>query len=193
MVELLMSHPALRPMLVLLTACSQGTTASTFAGGPGDAGAPQCPAAPPSTGTTCRPDGLQCEYGSVPDIGCDTVVECRSGVWAPSSLKCSSTCDLKPLACPSSGGPVASGQACAAGTTICADHGRECSCAAIRDAGPTWSCLPQDGCPVPRPRLGIPCSAGALTSCVYSNGAGCQFYESCTGAAWSASSMTPQG
>jgi hypothetical protein len=47
------------------------------------------------------------------------------------------------------------------------------------DAGPTWTCAPGSGCPMPRPRVGSTCTGNQ--NCTYEP---CQFAESCTDGYW---------
>jgi hypothetical protein len=92
----------------------------------------------------------------------------------PNSGSCPSS-----IAIPSAGGPCTdNGLTCAYSTGVC-------NCAVffggieVGDAGPSWTCNPGAGCPVPRPRLGSPCTGNA--SCTYET---CSFGEDCQDGVW---------
>jgi hypothetical protein len=147
--------------------------------GPGDAApSPYCPTSPPSQGAACSHPGLTCEYGSDPNVYCDTVAQCMGGAWevnVPPPSGCPTP--PNPSACPATFASVPVGQHCGnlVGTTCDYAQGF-CGCA-VPSMGPypddasavaIWICdSPQAGCPMPRPKLGTACSQEGL-QCDYS-------------------------
>jgi hypothetical protein len=147
-----------------------------------------CPATKPQPGGTCV--GKQtCEYGDDPSAACDALMACVSGAWTttqePATTGCSTT---NPSTCPTTFGDVTQGDACGAQPFDCYYAEARCSCAVVVLQGaciksdcpaPTWDCdtpatdsanmlTPEDGCPVPRPRIGSSCSnADFEKSCNY--------------------------
>jgi hypothetical protein len=156
-----------------------------------------CPATLPGAGLACLQSGLECEYGSDPEVTCDSVAICTSGGWrveAPTAVPVCGTSN--PAACPSSYSAVEGTTTCEtvamqAGSMAAANGIRcyypeaRCTCTTScvvglcgtsgADSGPapaTWYCdIPapaSPNCPVPRPRLGTPCST-IVASCDYAS------------------------
>jgi hypothetical protein len=166
------------------TGSSSGTSSSGTAssGGPGDGSSsggtsssgsgdgsvpPACPTSQPDTGSSCSPQGLQCEYGTAPfSAGCDAVLVCQ-GMWTASQGNCPTVPFPNP-ACPTTTPGAADSQPCS-------DPGLECLFAqspiCLCDGNATkalWVCYPTDpSCPVPRPSLGTPCEAPPNVQCQY--------------------------
>jgi hypothetical protein len=140
-----------------------------------DAGTP-CPSSAPATGSACRDDGLECEYGSRPVPECNTIATCARGAWtveSPSGVDCPAKRDT---ACPKS---LAEASAmvdqCQPLDLIC-DYA-EGRCACTPGGGPIpldaaaaarWHCQSpaSPACPRPRPILGSAC-AGPSQTCDY--------------------------
>ena len=125
-----------------------------------------CPASPPSGGGACPMVGLECEYGSDPNLACNDVVTCTSSGWSfptPGVMCPTGTC-------PATYAAVPQGKACSPQGLDCAYAEGECNCAdtlPVSQQGPVWQCVtPPQGCPEPRPRLGSACSQAGL-SCDY--------------------------
>jgi hypothetical protein len=148
---------------------------------------PLCPDALPSTGSACAlPEGTQCEYGSAWwSVACDAVVKCASGQWA--TQLSGDTCSPEPgpnaASCPADFASVPQGSACPTKALACIYAQGACSCQAgpgpsIDGGTANWSCLPEPGCPFPRPRIGTACNQG---SCTYST---CEFLENCDNGTW---------
>jgi len=148
-------------------------------GGTSDAGSTYCPSSPPAQGAACSDPNMWCEYGSDPDLSCNTVANCSNGEWSvqtPPSNGCPTP--PNPSSCPASFASVPVGSHCGAlvGTTCSYAQGF-CGCT-IGSGGPypedaaavaTWVCdAPTTGCPLPRPKLGTPCSQEGL-QCDYSS------------------------
>jgi hypothetical protein len=149
-------------------------------GHPGsDAGSTYCPSTLPPQGTACSDEGLYCEYGDDPNLNCDTITQCYGGQWNVEKGY-GGTCPTPPAnpsGCPDSFASVPVGQHCGTlvGTTCSYPQGF-CGCS-IGSGGPypedaaavaTWICdAPATGCPMPRPKLGTPCSQDNL-ECDYS-------------------------
>jgi hypothetical protein len=148
-----------------------GLDSATGDGGspPPEAG-PLCPSSVTYATGSCT-GALVCEYGRDPDLRCDTVVTCSSGVWtqtqAPSGQNCQTASAPE---CPATFAALtAEAGACAPVDIACIYPEARCSCATHcgnvgiigSDGGGVaeWCCLdaPQSSCPSPRPRLGDPC------------------------------------
>jgi hypothetical protein len=158
-------------------------------GGEAHSAAVACPTSMPTPGGPCGASGLTCEYGDDPSASCDTLMTCSSGVWATSQEPMDGGCSTtNPPSCPTAFSDVAQGAACGSSTFDCYYPQARCSCsplvlqgACIRTScpAPTWSCdtpaedtddmlVPENGCPVPRPRIGSACSdADFEKSCNY--------------------------
>jgi hypothetical protein len=146
-----------------------------------------CPVTAPTVNGTCTNEGVTCEYGSLQyDIACDTVLQCENGTWQTFEMAGACTPDMpNPATCPSTYAAIDQGGACSPSGETCAYADGVCNCEVffggveVGDAGPTWVCNPGPGCPMPRPRLGSPCTGN--TSCTYET---CSFGESCQDGAW---------
>ncbi|HEY8089073.1 MAG TPA: hypothetical protein VIF09_14540, partial [Polyangiaceae bacterium] len=126
---------------------------------------PVCPASTPALGSPCSTPGTQCEYGSAWwSVSCDVVVSCQGGQWETmqaSYVPCSAKPGPNAAACPSSFSAVPAGSACSDTGLSCLYSQGVCSCNVPLggpvqiDAGQQgyWGCLPEQGCPFPRPRL----------------------------------------
>jgi hypothetical protein len=127
---------------------------------------PECPAAQPSAGSSCAGVMTVCEYGDAWwDVSCDTVLSCANGTWAlspPSQGSCVPAPGPNPAACPTDPSTIQKSASCPEDQLDCYyGMGTSCICtvgAVHPDAGPTWSCAPEPGCPSTRPRLGSSCS-----------------------------------
>jgi hypothetical protein len=148
---------------------SSGGTSSS-GGGNGSSsggGSASCPSTAPANFSACS-GTLTCEYGTDPNIQCDTLAVCENGRWTTTSPPANPLCPTSaPGAngCPSSYTAVPIGKGCS-GEIECAYPEGRCSCTvalagpAQIDAGARWECeAPQTGCPEPRPRAGTACSA----------------------------------
>jgi hypothetical protein len=156
---------------------------------------PVCPQERPAVGSPCSPADnmdspeLLCEYGAPQyDPSCDTVLTCQSGAWqvAPAGPVCRPD-GPNAASCPATLGDVIDGDAsCSVAGLRCEYPQGVCLCATSFggpiqiDAGMSWACVPQAGCPMPRPRLGASCSAPS-TSCDYFP---CSFAEQCSEGYW---------
>jgi hypothetical protein len=154
-----------------------GSSSGVCTSGCADSGpAPLCPPDPPASKTSCSPTGLDCEYGSNPVQGCDTVSTCN-GTWtttAPTDTKCSPTLGA---GCPLTFEGVPQGSSCPSDGLICNYPRGRCACE-VYTGGPIllvdssvqghWVC--QDpatpGCPIPRAPLGSACTQNGV-SCDY--------------------------
>jgi hypothetical protein len=200
--------------VALAVACSSSSSGTSADAGPtgGDSamvsdapsssegGAPSCPTVAPTEGSACGPQGLACEYGSAAVETCDTVATCNGGRWvvaAPSSSD--ATCQTGTAAqCP--GWLQGVGQHCDDYAVNCDYPQGRCSCTTrmsptVTDASAqaTWICpSPDPSCPLPRPRVGTPCSSSV--ECDYGTcaipGATAQ---TCTGGVWTEASTACPG
>jgi hypothetical protein len=172
-----------------------GDDASSNDGGGHDASpplSPDCPAALPTAGSACTHENVQCEYGDAWwSVSCDSVVQCQSGVWTPfkpSYEPCSAEPGPNSASCPADFAAVPQGECSMNGLTCVYPQG-ECSCAVLL-GGPVqidggvadWGCVPEQGCPFPRPLLGTPCSGEGI-DCTYE---ACSYGETCTNGLWEA-------
>jgi hypothetical protein len=178
-VSVLRFAPVSSLLLVALAGCRSGGT-GTFDGGERDgesllgdadldAGGPACPTTAPPQGSACGPQGLACEYGTATTVECDTVATCNGGRWEialPTMTK--SLCQSGPASeCPSSFAAVPLGQRCDVYPLPCDYPEGRCACTVregptVTDASAmaTWICpSPDPGCPLPRARLGAPCTS----------------------------------
>jgi len=158
-------------------------------GVPADGGrwSPLCPETPPSVGSACSQDMLQCEYGDAWwNVACDTVVQCYSGQWGLDSLgvqPCLGKPGPNPPQCPTSGSIVNHTPCPNAGLTCNYEQGVVCQCFGSQDGGFGWDCPLDSTCPTSRPRLGAPCSGAQ--GCTYDL---CAYSEWCPndGGVWQA-------
>lgn len=120
-----------------------------------------CPIDGPANGAPCSKEGLVCEYGSGPDLFCDTLATCKSGAWSveppgPGPGRCDGGANV--AECPATLADVVAGAACASPAECLYPDG-VCFCAIDHTGAPqVWTCFPQAGCPYPRPRLGTSCA-----------------------------------
>ncbi len=143
-------------------------------GGPATA----CPASPPAVGAPCDLT-YECEYGTDPDVDCDTVYSCAADdagkaahTWFVSTKPLATGCSTtNAAACPASYADL--GATCSSSGLTCTYPQARCSCslACGMEEGENlaWCCpdAPEgDGCPSPRPRLGTACT-GASDDCDY--------------------------
>jgi len=152
---------------------------------------PDCPAMLPAAGTACTHENVQCEYGDAWwSVSCDSVVQCQGSVWTTyqaSYEPCSPEPGPNSASCPADFAAVPQGECAPAGLTCIYPQG-ECSCAVpfgpveIDGGTADWGCVPEQGCPFPRPLLGSPCT-GEGTSCTYE---ACSYGETCTNGLWAA-------
>jgi hypothetical protein len=191
-------------LLALVAALASGCAKDALTAMP-DAGAPvgnlvvDCPAAAPSTGSTCSDRALDCEYGSDWNPACNTVAQCwrggpLDGTWqvqapAGAATPCPTPTVLA-AGCPQAAPAPAS--SCDAVGVLCPYPAGTCLChETTSSASPPvttrqWACTgpPGAGCPSLRPRIGSACSHEGL-SCNYavcSVGGGVY----CSGGVWSA-------
>ncbi len=153
-----------------------GDGGPVFTGPDSDGGAVSCPASLPAPATSCDDFLLECEYGSDPDLDCNTQAACQPGGWVITPAQMSPSC---PTSAPGAGGcpatyaGVAVGTACGMTEIDCAYPQGMCACAFPEGpvVGPgqdrKWFCeQPAQGCPEPRPKLGTAC-ATEQQSCDY--------------------------
>jgi hypothetical protein len=155
-----------------------------------------CPATTPALHSMCAVDGLQCEYPRAVydnklqyDVACDNVLECSDGGWSSAPLggaKCEPD-SPNSTDCPLTFVGITNGGSCSDPGLRCEYPKGVCTCAAalggvlpVLDAGASWSCNPETGCPMPRPRLGSACGT-AKQSCTYQS---CSFGEICEAGVW---------
>jgi hypothetical protein len=141
---------------------------------------PVCPEAAPTQGSACTDEGLDCEYG------CSNVLTCADGTWGGAVLPVASLCDAGPNSpgCPADASAVLQQTTCLASGTSCEYAEKICTCISPQDprpdAGNTWFCGPESGCPFPRPRIGSSC-ATASQQCDYAQ---CGSTQVCMGGVW---------
>jgi hypothetical protein len=153
---------------------------------------PVCPASLPASGSSCAGQDVQCEYGDAWwSVSCDSVAQCQGGQWTtfqPSFEPCSAKPGPNAASCPADFASVPQGAACATNGLSCIYDQGECSCEVPLE-GPVeidggtgyWGCVPEQGCPFPRPRLGSPCHGNM--SCTYEE---CSYAQTCQGGVWQA-------
>jgi len=134
-----------------------------------DASAPPpelgCPDAPPANGSACENQALICEYGSDPNLSCETLSVCQGQGWVTTSPAAGATCPTTlpgagncPSTPPTEGSGCPAGASCAYAQGICA-----CTIPGPYQSGYQWTCeAPGTDCPQPRPRAGSACSARGL-------------------------------
>ncbi len=142
---------------------------------------PVCPASAPAQGSACTHDELECEYG------CNNVLTCADGTWGGAILPGGGAlCDAgsNPATCPAALSAITSGAACANEGPTCVYAGGICQCSGPMDpwpdAGSTWYCGPEQGCPFPRPPIGSACSTPDQR-CDYEQ---CGGNQVCQGGVW---------
>ncbi len=169
--------------------CACGADAGPDVPKPPPPWSPVCPPTVPSLGVSCAQEGLQCEYGGPQyHVSCDDVVVCQNGSWTTMTFFMPCIPDgPNPSACPADYNSVPQGATCDATGTECLYPQGMCACqiplgGPIPSDGGTgyWGCVPEQGCPMPRPRLGTVCTPNSQT-CTYEP---CAFGESCQNGIW---------
>ncbi len=123
-------------------------------------------------------------------MACSKVVSCEGGSWTsnpvfPSSL-CTPDPGKNPSACPATLAAVPQGESCSPAGLECVYPSGVCDCNApfgpimVDGGGSSWGCLPEPGCPMPRPRLGSACGTEGQ-NCTYQQ---CSYAQSCQGGLW---------
>jgi hypothetical protein len=126
--------------------------------------------------SACSPQNLECEYGSNPVQGCDSVSTCQQ-TWqdqSPTDSKCGATLGV---GCPLTFDAVSQGSTCPTNGLVCNYPRGRCACVEsfggpvmLVDASVPgrWACqVPSDAaCPMPRAPLGSVCAKNGL-SCDY--------------------------
>jgi hypothetical protein len=151
------------------TGSDSGTGSDTGTGTDGQPPPASCPTDPPTAGASCTDNGLECEYGTNPNVECNKTFTCAGSLWtSPSSTPPCPPADDCPPAYITSG----KNEQCsmsdedltcsyAQGTCICSEGSLP------EVGGPYWNCIPAtSSCPSPRPRLGSACSDEG-TQCDY--------------------------
>jgi hypothetical protein len=158
-----------------------------------------CPISEPIVGDPCD-FRAECEYGKSPFVPCNRVFVCTAGRAAilSNSVPDASVCSTGLSAgCPASRAAVETGAPCAPAEGLqCAYADDECDCIQENEAPPTWVCSGGSnasglaGCPVPRAKLGTPCSSVNESCQQISSGV----YETCSpcGNQWG-TDLTPGG
>ena len=160
---------------------SGGGSGGSSGGGSGSSSGAQpavgCPSSPPPNNAICTDPNLSCQYGSDPDIACDTLSVCTPGngvsYWQTTlPLYTGGVC---PTSQPGTGACPATyptnGQGCAA-IAECAYPQGLCTCSMF-SGGPGYAFTCEDPgprCPEPRPEAGAPCTnpnGGVNGTCVY--------------------------
>jgi hypothetical protein len=177
-----------------------GGASSSSGGGTSSGSAPggtACPPVAPNAKTSCSVAGLQCEYGTDPDLSCDDLATCSSGSWQSTEGTAAQACPTPPAtgACPATYAAAESAGTCSASGLACGYTQGRCDCAVATGGPPSvgtkptrWLCDdPGTSCPMPRPRVGSACTQSGLTcnygACSIPDGVGLQ----CTGGLWQVS------
>jgi hypothetical protein len=144
-----------------------GSGASGASGSPSDGGVVvSCPIIAPNAGAICTKAGLQCEYGTSPDVHCNQVAVCQASSWSYASA---SNCPM--ASCPLTYAGIQAGGHCAPAQETCAYHEGTCICSEdtggpvrVADASivTSWACFAETlACRSPRPDIGEPCTDDA--------------------------------
>ncbi len=163
-------------------------------------GSAPCPSAPPANGSPCSHDPglLACEYGGDSHTDCTTYAACDMAIGESSPTwkvdVPAATCGMLAASCPASYGAM-EGTTCSLQQASCDYDEGVCACIECVPAGGgtlsgywhcrAWNDVPA-GCPVPRARLGTPCSDEGLT-CDYDQccaGPAVGYRMRCTGGYW---------
>ena len=163
---------ALLCALVVVAGCGIGHSQSlddAGAGGGGNDGGglvSECGTSVPTSGKACSTPNLRCEYGSDPNLDCNTVAACAGGAWLverSGGPNCPTPSGSK--SCPSTYASVPVGKACLSQGTACGYPEGRCLCTMALSGPPQvggdphWFCDdPGAGCPSPRPRVGGACA-----------------------------------
>ncbi len=136
-----------------------GASSGSVSGPPGP-----CPTGEPPVGLLCSPNGLECEYGSNPDLACNSLFECEKSVWTNANGT-GANCPIN--SCPLTYDRITPGGHCDPAGSSCGYPAGTCSCGSEGPpmisldgsfAGATWHCTAATAaCPSPRPRLGTTC------------------------------------
>jgi hypothetical protein len=130
-----------------------------------------CPASAPAAGTSCS-STVSCQYGTDPNLLCDTHAICMGAGWQVTAPASGARC---PTGTPGSGGCPATTPTGTCTTEMnCAYPDALCGCSNPdpvvvegMDAGLQWSCATAPaGCPNPRPLAGSACATEGQ-SCAY--------------------------
>jgi hypothetical protein len=169
-----------------------GSRSGSSSGGSGassgsSSGSAPCPASQPPPGPSCTDDGLECEYGSNPDLSCNSLATCEKSLWTYASMD--PNCPIN--TCPLTYDRITPGGHCDPAGSSCGYPAGTCSCGSEGPpmisidggfGGPTWHCMAATAaCPSPRPRIGTPCSGSQ--SCDYGACAG-GIALTCTNGTW---------
>jgi hypothetical protein len=150
------------------TGSASGSTSGASTGGSGSSSGASdggtkvsCPIDAPTAGSKCGQVGIECEYGSSPNLACNQLATCQAAGWTYST---ESTCP--PSNCPATYDKITAGALCDQNEPICAYPMGTCNCALsspiiVVTGGPkpTWHCFAAtSACVSPRPDIGTPCS-----------------------------------
>ena|ERR1700690_2070438 len=173
-----MSRTALLGVLCFVIGCG-GKVGAGDGGDATTAWSPVCPESVPAQGSACTNEGLECEYD------CD-VLECAAGTWAGAVLVGGNLCDAGPSSpsCPATISGIIPSASCTNSGETCVYAEGICQCNSpgdpTPDGGSSWFCGPEQGCPMPRPRIGSACSTPDQR-CDYEE---CGANQVCTGGVW---------
>ena len=159
---------------------------SLDAGTDADACAKTCPAAEPAVGDHCD-FPVECEYGNDPRVECNRLYTCSSGHFQILQEDDAGCPTVLAAGCPPTRASLTAGAACTPMGLQCTYVEGECQCEmSAADGGSAWFCLPENSlvgsdavCPVPRPRLGTPCSL--QSACSYESNCTFQSCNPCGG------------
>ena len=195
-------------LIVSLCACSGGAAGRVQAGADADVPPPsdqrpdveaqvptdassECPAAMPYEGATC-PCAYSCEFGTDPDVRCNTQMTGSHGQWTVTRRPDATGCDgMRGAACPLEFSGLIPGEACVTEGLTCAYPEARCSCTVacrvgVTGTSPRWCCTdaarPGTRCPAVRPRIGSRCTVEG-ESCDYGGCSG-NVSLSCISASW---------
>jgi hypothetical protein len=135
-----------------------------------------CPTSRPAAGAPCALAAFtDCEFGSDPELHCDTLMGCADGGWVVTSSPEDAGCATNNSAlCPATFSAITQEGLCtvdAGGLAGVECYYPEARCACTLSTAPaTWLCDTAEtpGCPDPRPRIGSPCEASdAAPLCDY--------------------------
>jgi hypothetical protein len=124
--------------------------------------------AAPTAGADCPRVGLECEYGTSPELACNQLADCTAMGWTVTD----GTTGCVTGSCPKRYAGITNGGVCMDPGLVCAYADGTCNCAVqagpIRPGGlDRWACFDvAQGCPSPRPNIGDPCPTDG-TTCNY--------------------------
>jgi hypothetical protein len=159
---------------------------SSDGGADADACAKTCPTTEPAVGDPCDLPG-ECEYGDDPRFECNRQYVCPTGHFQLLQGADAGCPTVLAAGCPPTIASLEAGAACTPTGLQCTYVEGECQCAmSAADGGGSWFCLPKNTlvgsnavCPVPRPRLGTPCSLQSAVYCSYESNCTFQFCNPC--------------